>query len=141
MGFWSGIKHALNSTLGTASFKPLNEIIEGQRNLAASDSVIAVVNSNPSSISGTLVTSKNGSIRIMATLYGGDNIAPARVWVYDPVTSEGLLELTAYNANGIVREGDIAVKAGKRYGFTVTRGTATIKIGANVVDTSLVTIV
>ena len=27
MGMWAEIKHALNSTLGTSSFKPLNEII------------------------------------------------------------------------------------------------------------------
>lgn len=27
MGIWSGIKHALNSTLGTSSFKPLNKIV------------------------------------------------------------------------------------------------------------------
>ena len=30
MGFWSGIKYALNSTLGTKDFKPLNEIIRDE---------------------------------------------------------------------------------------------------------------
>ena len=28
MGFWSGIKHALNSTLGTADFKPLDKLVD-----------------------------------------------------------------------------------------------------------------
>ena len=28
MGFWTGIKHALNSTLGTSYFRPLNDIVD-----------------------------------------------------------------------------------------------------------------
>lgn len=28
MGFWSGIKHALNSTLGTSGFSPLDKIVK-----------------------------------------------------------------------------------------------------------------
>ena len=145
MGFWTGIKRAINSTLGTSSFKPLDKIIkdvvDGQRTLAASDSVIKVINSTPSSISNTFLTSKNGSVRIIATLYGGDNIIPARVWVYDTFTNQTILELTSYSANGIVQSGDINVVAEKRYGISVTHGTATIKIGANVVDTSLVKVI
>ena len=43
MGIWAGIKHALNSTLGTADFKPLDklnyEAIKAQRSLYASDEV------------------------------------------------------------------------------------------------------
>lgn len=37
MGIWTGIKHALNSTLGTENFKPLDKIIEGQKRFVASD--------------------------------------------------------------------------------------------------------
>lgn len=32
MSFWAGIKHALNSTLGTSNFKPLDTIIKEQIN-------------------------------------------------------------------------------------------------------------
>lgn len=39
MGIWTGIKHALNSTLGTSGFKPLNEIIMGQKQFVASDNL------------------------------------------------------------------------------------------------------
>lgn len=39
MGFWSGIKHALNSTLGTDDFQPLDKIILGMRCLQASGEV------------------------------------------------------------------------------------------------------
>ena len=39
MGIWSGIKHALNSTLGTPYFETLDDIVRGQKFLDASDDV------------------------------------------------------------------------------------------------------
>ena len=39
MGLWAGIKHALNSTLGTKDFMPLDKMILGMRSLQASDEV------------------------------------------------------------------------------------------------------
>ena len=41
MGIWAEIKYALNSTLGTKDFKPLDEIIRGQKTFIASDDLIA----------------------------------------------------------------------------------------------------
>lgn len=72
MGIWSGIKHALNSTLGTDKFKPLNEIIDEQRDLVASDSLFRYIftGSNtykPDNESIDIVqfkSNRNGSIRI-----------------------------------------------------------------------------
>ena len=53
MGFWTGIKYALNSTVGTANFKPLNQMIQdvnnnviSQKRLAPSDNIIAVLANN-----------------------------------------------------------------------------------------------
>lgn len=43
MGFWSGIKYALNSTLGTSDFESLDKIIKGQKSLVASDNLYCVV--------------------------------------------------------------------------------------------------
>ena len=37
MGIWSGIKHALNSTLGTSEFKSLDKMIMGSKGLKASE--------------------------------------------------------------------------------------------------------
>ena len=37
MGFWSGIKHALNSTLGTEDFKPLDRLMYEGKALQPSD--------------------------------------------------------------------------------------------------------
>ena len=47
MGFWSGIKHALNSTLGTEEFQPLDKIILGSKGLVASDNLyVSLYSSN-----------------------------------------------------------------------------------------------
>lgn len=37
MGFWTEIKHAINSTLGTSEFKPLDKLFLEQKALVASD--------------------------------------------------------------------------------------------------------
>lgn len=37
MGIWTGIKHAINSTLGTADFKPLDKLFLEQKAIVASD--------------------------------------------------------------------------------------------------------
>ena len=42
MGLWTGIKYALNSTLGTNEAKPLDEIIRGEKRMVDSESVIAI---------------------------------------------------------------------------------------------------
>lgn len=54
MGFWAGIKYALNSTLGTESFKPLDKIFfDGKRLEISSNSadVLATITSENSRIS------------------------------------------------------------------------------------------
>lgn len=77
MGIWSGIKHAINSTLGTSEFQPLDKIIKSQRTYAASsDILVPLVRDKgfyPSDygkyykISGAqLTTFVNGSLRISA---------------------------------------------------------------------------
>ena len=40
MGFWAEIKHALNSTLGTKEFKPLDKIIRDSYYVYASDDLL-----------------------------------------------------------------------------------------------------
>ena len=39
MGLWTGIKYAINSTLGTKEFEPLDKLITNQYRLVASDNV------------------------------------------------------------------------------------------------------
>lgn len=43
MGLWVGIKHAINNTLGTKNFTPLNEIMENQFRIEADENKYARV--------------------------------------------------------------------------------------------------
>lgn len=74
MSIWGEIKHALNSTLGTSDFKPLNEIVMQTKDLAASDYLYKVINNNEVSRKdipthswvtiASLTMHRNGSARI-----------------------------------------------------------------------------
>lgn len=70
MGIWTGIKHALNSTLGTNSFQPLDQIIKGQRTLSASDNIIAPivtssVGGSSTYVFGTFIPNTVGSVKLV----------------------------------------------------------------------------
>lgn len=45
MGIWAGIKHALNSTLGTDDFIPLDKMISNQMRMVESDEVYSYLES------------------------------------------------------------------------------------------------
>lgn len=93
MGFWVGIKRALNSTLGTKKFKPLDQIISEEKDLVASDNLyqyfFAGTRENVPVNEDLFVfkSNRNGSIRIVGSaqlpanvsnpffrIYQGDNI-------------------------------------------------------------------
>lgn len=93
MGTWSGIKRALNSTLGTSGFKPLDKIITdliiGQKRLVASDNVLAVIVSGSSGIGvgdtevvGTFTPKVSGSIRLFATAKGNTSSSSSNGRIY-----------------------------------------------------------
>lgn len=67
MSVWAEIKHAVNSSLGTSDFKPLNEIILQTKDLAASDTVYKVIYPSGASniTSANIQANRNGSIRIL----------------------------------------------------------------------------
>lgn len=177
MGIWSGIKHALNSTLGTSNFKPLNTMIDetksylntqisaavssisstidGQRTLAASDSVLKVllssntlVNSSGKAL-GSFTPRKNGSVRILVNLYttSGDTGRSLTVNILQGgnlVTSEsvkaaGTSGTSVYYSLSL----DMPVSANAPYEiYGVTNSSSVyvseLKVGAAIVDTSLI---
>lgn len=57
MGFWTGIKHAINSTLGTTNFKPLDKIIDETdkkgKNFVIEESSPSIISSSGYVSSGT----------------------------------------------------------------------------------------
>lgn len=56
MGLWSGIKHALNSTLGTSGFKPLDQLINENTNTKTTAVQTAITGSTQWSRINTLYT-------------------------------------------------------------------------------------
>lgn len=57
---WAQIKKAINSTLGTKDFKPLNELILGERSLVSSDNVFLVTTNNQ-----PITCNFNGAIQVI----------------------------------------------------------------------------
>lgn len=153
MGIWAGIKHALNSTLGTSEFKSLDKIIEGQRSLAASDSVISVVFSGNQMVTnnlgffslGSFVPKKNGSVRVVLIGYaeGAQSNRAVKVIVRNNGT-DSVSAVDASSVGGYSVFVDISVIADETYEVLVAVTNSipvrvtNAKIGANIVDTSLV---
>ena len=57
MGIWSGIKHALNDTLGTSSFQPLNQIVK-----SVETTLTAKINTNETNIKSHVSTSGSTTV-------------------------------------------------------------------------------
>lgn len=166
MGFWAGIKYALNSTLGTSGFKPLNTMIDeaktailseidGQRSLAASDSVIRVLFSgdkhigNSDTLYGSFVPKKSGSVRVSVTVYTKNSSPDRTVTVFVKQGANTIGSVT-FNAPGVSNTItfysatlDVPVSANASYEVYASRNNSgtyitTVALCASIVDTSLV---
>lgn len=90
---WAGIKHAINSTLGTDEFKPLDKLIDdsikGTRTLAASDAVLKVLHggSEVEEFTKTFTVNTTGSIRIKVSGRMSNNTYAFRVFITLETTS------------------------------------------------------
>ena len=142
MGLWVGIKRALNSTVGTKEFKPLDQIIKGQRTLGASDNVIAVISntqgSGATTFPMTFTPKTNGIIRLIAK---GCADSTSYTGTFS-VLENGVRK---YNIEVPVRGGsadfttELNVNADCVYSFARNSNTTTtyIAIGAQIIDGSL----
>lgn len=65
MGFWSAIKYAVNSSLGTDEFQPIDQIVKGQRGLVASDNVYAIL------YSGNMTIGQNAQHDLFVAQWSG----------------------------------------------------------------------
>lgn len=85
MGIWAGIKYALNSTLGTDKFEPLDKILMGEEEYycnESGDSVTICSNKNFSStaLAGSFTAEMNGSVLIMFKS-DTDQVRDRELWV------------------------------------------------------------
>lgn len=157
MGFWSGIKHALNSTLGTADFQPLDKIIKSQKNLVADDAPYYTIFVGSEAVkvpsgSGNVITytdlpykikmKTNGSCRIKVKI---KKSASDRA-TYFQVLVNGVLQSSVNSSTDDLTEvsTDIVFDYGNIISFSIGgyRGTSptynNLKICGTVVDTSLI---
>lgn len=156
MGFWTGIKRALNSTVGTRYFKPLDKLIsekiDGVRTLGASDATIIVVGSGHASTNSTthllrFKANVSGSMRLMGTATvtesnygdsGGIGVSPGG---FQGGNGNGTTE-----GNHLDVCFDFPITAGETYSVYVKAGrnqntdAYNIRLGASVIDASMVSV-
>ena len=162
MGIWTGLKRAVNSTLGTANFQPLDEIIKSQRTYGASDTPLAVLGADMGFQLSTstvqvpkikFVPKITGSIRIKTTMKFA--IQPGRrgiayIYVYKNGNAFATISYdVAGSSDGMVnitesRDSDIPIEKGSEYTFYVKNQTTyatttlqSIQLCAEVVDLSM----
>lgn len=120
MGFWAGIKHAINSTLGTAKFKPLDKILKDSMYLVASDTPLYVLNGEFGQREKEVTFLEktfnvNGAIRILITEPYNMNTSTSVVRVYK---NDTLIKAVAYTTNGFPPT-DITVEKGSVLKLTI----------------------
>lgn len=146
---WAYIKKALNSSLGTNDFLPLNEIILGQRSLVASDAPFYTLLS--SSVSTDLqspqtaadfVARTNGSVRIVVNARASLTDRRIDIGIYENdilIDSGKVIGPDATDVSfdiKIVKGNAYKIKFNSYDGYTVRINN--IKINANIVDGSLI---
>lgn len=124
MGLWAGIKYALNSTLGTPNFKPLDKIFTDtdQRNKRF------VIDESEELLSQRLDTTNNNmyfypeiSGRILVKVLGGGSTA--YVGIYENDT-----KLTSLKASTTEKTYELSVLRGNTYRFNIDEYSATISL-------------
>lgn len=126
MGLWAGIKYALNSTLGTDEFKPLDKLIVGEKLFCSSDTVIAQIYSKLSpSVNNYFIPKINGIVTIKSNFrntYEGQT-SSGYLLVYDE-SGTCVAKSPKYENVGYTPDGssyyymDLTVTAGKKYRVT-----------------------
>ena len=140
MSIWAEIKHALNSTLGTTDFKPLNEIVMQTKDLAASDYLYKVINNNEVSKDlaannnsyitiATLTMHRNGSARIKFDMKASQARGGVRIATSAEIVNVGAIESMV--SDWVACSADISFSKGDTVQISFyngTRFTPTIKV-------------
>ncbi len=145
---WGEIKKAINSTIGTAGFQPLDAIIKGQKTFVASDNTMIVLSAqsektwSDGATIGTFTPKTSGSVRLMAEIGNGYSERDAGIMVQ----KNGITVTDFYADSGVMRvmSADFQAEADATYtliiavtGTGYTAKTNYIRICADIVDGSL----
>lgn len=123
-------KYAINSTLGTDEFQPLDKIIKGQRHFASSDVTIAILGDAGSFgfLPKSFTPKTSGVVKLIGDISG--SVGEMRIF------EDGNLYKTIASAQ---MPYEISIKKNAVYTFQADNGTGidNLKIGAQIVDGSL----
>ena len=119
MGIWAGIKYAINSTLGTDKFKPLNELIIGEKSLCASDTIYDIIippGSNNTFSKGELISEitflTGGSVKLKAIVARGQIdviINTSKTYTLNASNSEQIIPISDKDSVQIKATGDTII--------------------------------
>ena len=154
MSIWAEIKHALNSTLGTNDFEPLNELFFKNKALNASENLYYIIQSESVKVEEgktykipkSIKMYNSGSVTIKSDLRGPDydrytylniyinNVLYKQLSAYDTTSMQEVSTIVSFNAGDVITF-EIFVQAvgvtHKKYGEF-----ANLRICADMIDTS-----
>lgn len=147
MGIWAEIKHALNSTIGTSDFAPLNELYIKGKTLVASNNhymdIYLPQEYAPFDVPRKIKMKNSGSILIRANAFSYDRQGGLQILINDTIVK------TIYGVNSTkpVIDGTINFDAGDEISFKYIYGKSgatylsDLKIYADVIDTSMLEVI
>lgn len=148
MGIWAEIKHALNSTIGTSDFAPLNELYIKGKTLVASNNhymdIYLPQEYAPFDVPRKIKMKNSGSVLISANVFSYSNNGGLNVLINNEIVArfQGI-----NTSGGSTQGGTIYFKKGDELSFKYYLGTSgatyvsDLKIFADVVDTSMLEVI
>ena len=154
MSIWAEIKHALNSTLGTNDFEPLNELFFKNKALNASENLYYIIQSGWArveegetyKIPKSIKMYNSGSITIKSGLNGPDydrytylniyinNVLYKQLSAYQTSSMEEVSTTVSFNAGDVITFEIFVQRVGAS--FTRYGEFGNLRICADMVDTS-----
>ena len=147
MGFWAGIKYALNSTLGTSEFQSLDKIIKGQKSLIKSQNLYYsfpeltfenVTSGKENEVIKELIKFKcSGSCRIVASKITGVSYLGIYVYINGTQVATGSDVLSAevnFKVNDVLSIGLTEYVNSQKYTVNIND----LGIYADVIDNSVI---
>lgn len=139
---WAEIKHALNSTLGTDNFKPLDQILARVAYIGSNEITETLLDSQvsrragvSSTVIGNFLADFDGTINVSCTMYNGNSTVSAGLFVVnysesseqDQLDTDSLLTLVTDETSYTTVSGNLSVKKGETYYFHLCNRSGTSK--------------
>lgn len=119
---WAKIKKAINSTLGTDEFKPLDKLIQGEKRLIANDTILGIARDDSRGYGFT--PKVDGAIKVYVSLtYSGNNSRTGCHIKLNNITDGTSQNGVEFNCNSNITRTDVfTVQKDKRYTVSLDQG-------------------